>query len=87
MTVGPRASRVLRPTCPVATRTTKSDRATAGTPDLCVSESEELLFGGPMCYDYGWAKHELASSEVTSWPSPADCPASFAWPLGWPGEW
>src|SRR5262249_50840739 len=32
-----------------------------------VSESEQLLFGGPMRYDQGWAKHELASSEVTFW--------------------
>ncbi|MGW2539688.1 ABC transporter ATP-binding protein [Kitasatospora sp. NPDC001574] len=32
-----------------------------------VSASEQLLFGGPMRYDYGWAKHEMASGEVTFW--------------------
>ncbi|MFD9591166.1 ATP-binding cassette domain-containing protein [Kitasatospora sp. NPDC059973] len=32
-----------------------------------VSDSEQLLFGGPMRYDYGWAKHEMASGEVTFW--------------------
>jgi ATP-binding cassette subfamily B protein len=45
----------------------RSDRVTSGTPDPDVSESEQLLFGGPMRYDYGWAKHELASGEVTFW--------------------
>ncbi|MFJ1708068.1 ABC transporter ATP-binding protein [Kitasatospora sp. NPDC088346] len=32
-----------------------------------VSDSEQLLFGGPMRYDYGWARHEMASGEVTFW--------------------
>ncbi|MEY9948414.1 ATP-binding cassette domain-containing protein [Kitasatospora sp. GAS1066B] len=36
-------------------------------PDNPGSESEQLLFGGPMRYDYGWAKHELASGEMTFW--------------------
>ncbi|MCG6499224.1 ABC transporter ATP-binding protein [Kitasatospora sp. A2-31] len=42
---------------------------TSGTtkPDEPASGSEQLLFGGPMRYDYGWAKHELASGEVTFW--------------------
>ncbi|MFJ8621969.1 hypothetical protein ACIRD3_03895 [Kitasatospora sp. NPDC093550] len=30
-----------------------------------VSESEQLLFGGPMRYDYGWARHEFAGAKVT----------------------
>ncbi|MER7769225.1 ABC transporter ATP-binding protein [Kitasatospora sp. NPDC096140] len=29
------------------------------------SESEQLLFGGPMRYDYGWARHEFAGAKVT----------------------
>ncbi|MET8628592.1 ABC transporter ATP-binding protein, partial [Kitasatospora sp. NPDC004669] len=32
-----------------------------------VPDSEQLLFGGPMRYDYGWAKHEMASGKVTFW--------------------
>ncbi|MFF3002503.1 ABC transporter ATP-binding protein [Kitasatospora sp. NPDC057940] len=37
------------------------------TDNLHVSESERLLFGGPMRYDYGWAKHEFAGARVTFW--------------------
>ncbi|WP_371500245.1 ABC transporter ATP-binding protein/permease [Kitasatospora sp. NBC_00374] len=29
------------------------------------SDSEQLLFGGPMRYDYGWARHEMAGADVT----------------------
>ncbi|MFJ3794555.1 ABC transporter ATP-binding protein [Kitasatospora sp. NPDC090091] len=37
------------------------------TPAPTASDSEQLLFGGPMRYDYGWTKHEMASGEVTFW--------------------
>ncbi|GAA2283619.1 hypothetical protein GCM10010430_81160 [Kitasatospora cystarginea] len=42
---------------------TKPKPETAFDPE--VSESELLLFGGPMRYDYGWARHELASADVS----------------------
>lgn len=42
-----------------------NQRPTSTVDDEDVSDSEELLFGGPMAYDYGWAKHELAGGEVT----------------------
>ncbi|MFE2722234.1 ABC transporter ATP-binding protein [Kitasatospora sp. NPDC059327] len=44
---------------------TGATSATAEDPP--VSASERLLFGGPMRYDYGWAKHEFAGAEVTFW--------------------
>ncbi|MCC9309155.1 ABC transporter ATP-binding protein/permease [Kitasatospora sp. RB6PN24] len=47
---------------------TSDEAATTATGEAeneAVSESEELLFGGPMRYSAGWAKHELASGEVS----------------------
>ncbi|MBD0690934.1 ABC transporter ATP-binding protein [Streptomyces sp. CBMA123] len=40
---------------------------TDGPPARAVSESERLLFGGPMRYDFGWARHEFAGTKVTFW--------------------
>ncbi|WP_042437609.1 ABC transporter ATP-binding protein [Streptacidiphilus albus] len=45
---------------------TSSDSRTQGAA-TAHGDSEELLFGGPMRYDYGWAKHELASGGLTFW--------------------
>ncbi|MFJ9696354.1 ABC transporter ATP-binding protein [Kitasatospora sp. NPDC101183] len=36
-----------------------------GAAEPAASESEHLLFGGPMRYDYGWARHEFAGARVT----------------------
>ncbi|WP_316521145.1 ABC transporter ATP-binding protein [Kitasatospora brasiliensis] len=44
---------------------TPSDPATEKASDAPVSDSEQLLFGGPMRYDYGWTKHEFAGAKVT----------------------
>ncbi|GAA2118170.1 hypothetical protein GCM10009759_65230 [Kitasatospora saccharophila] len=33
--------------------------------DPPVSDSEQLLFGGPMRYSYGWARHELAAGKLS----------------------
>ncbi|MEV7925997.1 ABC transporter ATP-binding protein [Kitasatospora sp. NPDC088779] len=41
--------------------------STPTPPTDSAPNSEQLLFGGPMRYDYGWAKHELASGKVTFW--------------------
>ncbi|MFD8782782.1 ABC transporter ATP-binding protein [Kitasatospora sp. NPDC059599] len=46
--------------------TTASTSATGATKGGAgVSESEQLLFGGPLRYDYGWAKHEFVGARVT----------------------
>ncbi|MEV6839995.1 ABC transporter ATP-binding protein [Streptomyces sp. NPDC051133] len=42
----------------------KSSKALADDPEPVVSESEKLLFGGPLRYDQGWSRHEEARSHV-----------------------
>ncbi|QLE75484.1 ABC transporter ATP-binding protein [Streptomyces rectiverticillatus] len=41
---------------------TAGDAATGSRPD-----SEQLLFGGPLLYDNGWAQHEAAYFEMSLW--------------------
>ncbi|MEU4586591.1 ABC transporter ATP-binding protein [Kitasatospora aureofaciens] len=47
--------------------TDSTTTAAAKAADPPVSDSEQLLFGGPMRYDYGWARHELAGAGLSFW--------------------
>lgn len=43
----------------------KAGQDLLGDPDAIVSDSERLLFGGPLRYDQGWSRHEQARLELS----------------------